>query len=241
MPFQNKFDIAIIAKLLIVVVSIGVMVSVAILISTYRVESLGDLDFCFSSSCVEFWSEANKAALDVLSVTGGLAIGLVTVGGIMIALLNYQNSVQFSSVSNHLSHLSIFSNYVKSEASRRHLLSSLNVESLKWYNLAYSDSMSGSLEISGAYIEFVKRLNAQVEKSNGLYQNTSTNLDEKYKYTAHQGELISLLQEIGIYLERKPRIDFNLIEDQALDLLRTVNVSFCRNASIPAIAVRTYN
>lgn len=241
MDFQKQISIALIAKLLIAVIVSGIAISILILVLTYRAESLGDLDFCLSSSCIEFWSESNKASLDVLAVTGALAIGLVTVGGILIALLNYQNSVHFSSVSNHLSHLSIFSNYVKNEASRRSLLSSLNVESLKWYNLAYSDSMSGNLEISGAYIGFIDRLNTQVEKSNSLYQNTSTNLDERYKYTAHQSELISLLQEIGIYLERKPRIDFNLIEDQALDLLQTVNFSFCRNKLIPAVKLRTYN
>lgn len=220
---------------------LGLVLSILIVIVTYRFESLGEFDFCLASSCIDFWLEKNSAALSVLSVTGTIVIGAVTIGGISIALLSYQNSVNYSTVSNHLSHLNIFMAYVASESARRSRLCKSDIESLKWYNLIYSESASGKLTVSAEYCHFIDKLNAIISDSNQKYVNVSPVASENYRYKEHQKLMILALKDLGIYLEGLPRIDFNEVEGQVVNLIETVNKSFCRDEAIPAIYSRGYH
>ncbi|UFQ99544.1 retron Ec48 family effector membrane protein [Pseudomonas wenzhouensis] len=119
----------------------------------------------------------------ILSLTGGAVIGLVTISGIIIALLSYQSSVRSSAISNHLSHISLFSNYVHAETLRRTKISRFTIEALKWYNLIYSDSINGSLDISSTYADFITRLSAQISSSSKIYSSK----EKKWKHLSIQG------------------------------------------------------
>ncbi len=220
---------------------IGLILSTISFFYTYTEAELGNLKFCLSSSCIGHWSSVNKYPLTILAITGSIVAGLVTISGIIIALLNYQSSVRSSSIANHLSHLSLFSNYVYSETSRRIRISKSTIETMKWYNLIYADSLTGSLDISSAYKEFIAKLGNQISSSNKKYTSEENKDGAIYRYKDHQEAIILTLSEIGVYLERLPRIDFNEVEDQVLDLIRTVNSSFCRDRNIPSIPLRQYN
>ena len=53
--------------------------------------------------------------------------------------------------------------------------------------------------------------------------------------------MISILSEAGIYLERLPRINFNEVEVQVLNLIESVNKSFCKNELLPSFPERLYH
>ncbi|QXI42385.1 retron Ec48 family effector membrane protein [Pseudomonas wayambapalatensis] len=196
------------------------------------------MPLCFSSGCVDFWIKENSAVFSVLSAAGAVVTGLVTIGGILIALKSYQSSVKASAITNHLSHLSLFISYVSSEIKRRSRIADSEVESLRWYNLVYAKSISGVLTVSNEYAEFVTRLNCQIERSNSLYASAE---GVGYRYKEHQTAMIVIFSDIGIYLERLPRIDFNEVESQVLDLVQTINLSFCRDGKVSKISERNYH
>lgn len=225
----------------LLVLLLGLMISGVILFQTFNAELLGSLEFCLTSQCVDFWLKKNESVILVLSVTGSAIIGLVTIGGIIVALLSYKNAVSYATVSNHLSHLNIFMAYVLSETARRSLLCRSDVESLKWYNFIYSESATGRFNISPQYCDFICRLNRQISDSNSKYISASKIQGDNYRYKDHQKQMILILKEVGVYLEGLPRMDFNEVEAQVLDLIDTVNKSFCRDESIPEIGSRAYH
>ncbi|MEH6672042.1 retron Ec48 family effector membrane protein [Halopseudomonas sp.] len=239
--FKDRASLALVLFISASILLLGLSASIIVFVSTYNSESLGGFDVCLTSSCVSYWIEINSSALSILSITGKVLIGFVTAGTIVVALLSYQNSAQSSALANHLSHLNIFMEYVKNETSRRSRLSISEIESLKWYNLIYSNSISGSILVSPAYHDFMNRLNNQVRSSNEKYLNSSHDQKNKYNHNVHQKEVIELLAEIGFYIERAPRIDFNEVEVQLFELINTINISFCRVGAVPTILDRRYH
>lgn len=241
MNSTKRKTITVLSAIMAVPLLIGLILSAISFFVTYSEIGLGELSFCLSSSCIEYWSSVNEYPIAILSLTGSIVIGLVTISGIIIALLSYQSSVRSSSIANHLSHISLFSSYVHAETLRRIKISKSTVEAMKWYNLIYSSSINGGLDISPAYAGFLTRLSAQISASNRTYSSNENKDGSIYRYKDHQQAMILLLSEVGFYLERLPRIDFNEVEDQVIDLIRTVNTSFCRGEKIPSIPVRRYN
>lgn len=241
MNSTKRKTITALSAIMAVPLLIGLMLSAISFFVTYSEIGLGELSFCLSSSCIEYWSSVNEYPIAILSLTGSAVIGLVTISGIIIALLSYQSSVRSSAIANHLSHISLFSNYVHAETLRRTKISKSTTEALKWYNLIYSDSINGSLDISSTYADFITRLSAQISSSSKIYSSKENKDGSIYRYKEHQQAMILLLSEVGFYLERLPRIDFNEVEDQVIDLIRTVNTSFCRSGGIPSIPARRYN
>jgi hypothetical protein len=238
---QRKTNLKAVVVVAFCVFFLGLFFSFVIFIFTFKGEQLWNLDFCLTSKCVDYWAEVNASALNVLSIAGGAIIGVVTIGGIVVALLSYRNSVNYSSVSNHLSHLNLFISYVSSETGRRSLLSRSSIESLKWYNLIYPYSATGSFEVSQEYVCFILNLNNLVNGSNAKYATPDPDPSQGYRYKEHQKEMIFLLKNIGVYLESLPRIDFNEVETQVFDLIETVNMSFCRSKMIPGVIERSYH
>jgi hypothetical protein len=224
---------------LLFIVSTGLLAAGAMIYKTYHSAGLSDLELCFSNACVAFWIKNNGAALSVLALTGSAIIGVVTIGGIVVALFNYKNSVHSSAITNHLSHLTIFMDYVRAETSRRSRLSPSEVEPLKWYNLIYKQSLAGRFTTSVEYVSFLTKICNLIESSNKKY--CSANKDSRYSYKNNQTEMISILFEAGIYLERLPRINFNEVEVQVLNLIESVNKSFCKNELLPSFPERLYH
>ncbi|EKT4466916.1 retron Ec48 family effector membrane protein [Pseudomonas putida] len=243
MDFLNKVSsryltLKVVALVSFTVIVLAFLLAVVVFFVTLFSSKLFAMDLCLASECVDFWVKKNSAVFTILASAGTVVTGMVTIGGILIAVKSYQSSVRASSITNHLSHLSLFMAYVASEIKRRSRLADSEVESLKWYNLVYDKSISGVLSVSNEYSGFMKRLNSQIDKSNNLYVGAE---DPGYRYKDHQAQMILILSEIGVYLERLPRIDFNEVEVQVLDLIRTINMSFCKDAIIPEIPDRKYH
>lgn len=211
------------ASVLIVALS-GFSLSLLVLISTIISDNLANFEFCLQNSCVSFFLKKISNSLLILSATGGIIAGIITLGGISIALLSYQNSVKTSALTNHLAHLSIFTSYVRGEIEKRSRLSITSIDTLKWYNFIYPNSKTGRLEVSEKYANFIRSINCTISASNDLYSGAN---QEKYLYKTHQGLMIDKMKDVGFSLNRLPRLDFNEVESQLLDLIYTINRSFC--------------
>lgn len=227
----------ILGALALIIFIFGFAFSLIVFLATLSNGGLLSHEFCLSNSCVSYFFKQTGSVFLILSATGGVIVGLITFGGILIALSNYQNLVKTSTLTNHLSHMSIFSDYVYSETDKRPRLTKASIDVLKWYNYIYSDSRFGRLEVSPRYIEFIASINNGINTSNNLYIGPSL---DKYEYKFHQGLMIDRMLNIGITLHRLPRLDFNEVEDQVLDLIYTINRSFCMPMDDIAFIERKY-
>ncbi|MGK0393924.1 MAG: hypothetical protein ACJA0B_002107 [Alcanivorax borkumensis] len=194
-------------------------------------------DICFSNKCYLEFYDGFEAALLLGNFLIKLILGLATVGGIFIALLTYVSIQGANALSNHLSHFSVFQDYVKSEIDRRPLVSLSSVDILKWYNFIFSDSRSGVTTVSDEYVFFVKSLNEKISYSNrqALYAE-----DGSFKYVPHQTRIIEALYPIGINIDRAPRNHFFEAEQEMFSVLSAVNREFCFGRWLPEIAKSKY-
>lgn len=221
-----------------IIASICLAICMSIITTTLLTEKLYTLPICITNKCVAFWLEKNSTIIGIISFTGSTIAGIVTLSGIVIALSSYQNAVKSSTLSNHLSHLSIFSTYTFSETDKRNRLNRSDIDTLKWYNLIYSESKKGNFEISGNYITFIEAISEQIKESNKLFINSG---NDEYRYKHHQAAMIDLVKDAGVTLHHLPRIDFHEVEGQLLNLITTINKSFHGDAFPGLFPDRNYN
>lgn len=235
--FRNHLDVAILTSIALATLILGLMLSLFIFVFTFFHEKLNEKEFCLHNSCIEAWAKYNSSAFDVLGITGGLITGLVTIGGILVAIASYQNSVKTSDLTNHLSHMTIFINYVNSEVDKRSRLAKQEIDTLKWYNQIYMHAEVGKFDISDNYRDFMQSVESQILESNRLYLSSGP---DTYLYKNHQTKVLEKMKAIGITMHRLPRLDFHEAEEQVLDLISTINRSFCRNAELISFTNRAY-
>src|SRR5690606_3442956 len=102
-----------------IVVGAGSILALTTFITTgLQTEAFG-AGLCFTNQCFEWFVDNFSATFLILKVTGTILAGVVTLGGILIALLSYLNSLKTTALSNHLSHLSMFHTYVTAEIDKR--------------------------------------------------------------------------------------------------------------------------
>lgn len=215
----------------------GTILSIATFYLTGTQEALFSRGFCLKNDCIEFFNKEFSATLAILGATGTLLGGVATLGGIIVALLSYISTVKSTAVSNHISHINIFITYVQTEIDKRDRLSRQSFDILKWYNLMYSNSAKGILNISPDYADFLRKLNMEIQYSNDLYTKKKHG---GYRYKHHQETIKERLETLGITLRSMPRLDFNEVEEQVVSIITTVNYSFCKDGSAEAISQRLY-
>ncbi|WP_217476577.1 retron Ec48 family effector membrane protein [Stutzerimonas stutzeri] len=235
---KEHTGVAIVTLAAVLVLSIGFAVSLTIFLATLFGEKLYDFDFCLTSSCVKFWTKKNEAVFDILFSTGNIIAVLITLGGIVVALFSYLNSVQSSKLANHLAQLTIFTEYIRCEIEKRPRITNSDVDVLKWYNILFKNSSSGSFDVSDEYQALLQQINSNIDLSNHRYENVDAH---RYEYKHHQKTMIDIFDNFGIKMSRLPRIDFNEAESQVLDLISTANRSFCRSLESFVFKERRYH
>lgn len=193
---------------------------------------------CLSSRCISTFESAIEGPVSLLKFGAVVLTTLATVGGVLIALLNYINRSESSALSNHIAHLTVFNDYVSAEIARRSRLSIQSFDLLEWYNSVFDNSRNGSTSISVYYLRFTNRINNEIERASEEFRDSKKSQSFDYKF--HQSEMRRLLREIGIQVGEYPRADFYEIETQILMLLRTVNRTFAPNSEGLAIFRRSY-
>lgn len=193
--------------------------------------------FCLTNGCVKKFLELFDQSFLMLSATLSLLVGITTVGGIIVALMSYLNSVSATALSNHISHYSIFQNYVALEISKRNRIAPASVDVFVWYNLIFSKSRIGKTTISDEYCSVISAINDEILFSNEQAINA---MQGSFRYMPHQKRIIDSVKGLGIELSHQPRNDFYEIEDQVFSLISSLNKSFCYSDKAPMLLMRKY-
>ncbi|MES1948269.1 hypothetical protein C84B14_12998 [Salinisphaera sp. C84B14] len=184
---------------------------------------VNNTSMCFDSACVTNFFNLFSGSFIVLEVLGEFLTLLVTIGGVLIALLNYLQSVESSTQSNSISHMNLFLSQVEREIAIKERLSPHSFDLFVWYDLAFSDAGNGRKTLSQRYVDALGQINAEIEKTNGERKDERLRLD----LIDHQTRLKKALRPLGITITSHPKNDYLVIEDQILDLITRINRSFC--------------
>lgn len=222
---------------LLVVTVLGFFFSVSVFLVTGFMRDEFTRSFCFSNDCVERFFKIFDQSFLILDATLDVLVGLVTVGGVVVALMSYLNSASATALSNHISHFSIFQSYVASEISKRNRISQSSVDVFVWYNLIFSNSRTGKTSISDQYCDVISALNLEISFSN---DQARTAVKGSFRYMPHQQRIIEALLSLGIVLTHQPRNEFYEIEDQVFSLISSLNNSFCYSDKVPELLKRRY-
>jgi hypothetical protein len=227
--FKLAFTVLIISLL-------GGGVALAVFLTTGIQDGLFGSRLCFSNECLNRFMTAFSATGLILQVTWNVLGGVVTIGGIIIALLSYVASAKSSALNNHISHISIFSAYISAEIEKRDRLNQSSFDTLKWYNKVYGSTNIGQLNVAASYLSFISELNRLIEFSNALVAKKE---EGGFRYKDHQERIKKHVFHIGVRLSSLPRLDFYEVETQLFELIDTINKSFCHSEG-DVLVKRTY-
>lgn len=222
---------------LLIVTALGVVLSCLVFFLTGFAGGEFSSALCFSNECVKRFFDAFDQSFLILAKTLELLVGLATIGGIVVALMSYLNSASATALSNHISHFTIFQNYVASEILKRNRISPSSVDTFVWYNLIFSNSRTGKTSISEGYCQIIVTLNEVLSFSN---EQARTAAQGSFRYMPHQQRMIDALLLLGITLTHQPRNEFYEVEDQILSLISSLNKSFCYSDKVPVLSKREY-
>lgn len=222
---------------LITIISLGTLLFLISFIATGIQESFFSRKFCFHNTCILNFTNGYSQSILILQATFVL-LGLVaSIGGIVVALLGYTNSVSVSALGNHISHFKIFQEYLSYEITKRDRLSASSFDIFKWYNIIFNKSRSGSTSISQDYCDLIKKINSAISESNTACTQAKSG---SFSYVKHQNNITTLLRDFGIMHPRLPRNDYYEVEDQVFELIDNINREFCYSSSIELLEKRLY-
>lgn len=193
--------------------------------------------FCLTNECLEEAIILYSASIKIFKGLLIVLTTIATIGGIFLALKSYINTYSSSILHNHISHLSLFKDFILGELEKRDKLHISSFDIFKWYNLIYSNSKSGSMGISTEYTDAIKSINGVINSSN---QKVSKATNGSYIYKKHQNTLISVMLPLGIEMSSLPRNNFYEVETQLLALISVVNIEFCSDIDIVELQKRYY-
>ena len=224
-------------RVLLIALGTGVTISLIVFLFTFFHLRLWTSNFCITNSCIKHTIETFDQSIIIIDITFKALIFLITTGSIAIALFSYKNSVATTALTNHISHFTLFQDYVTHEVNKTPEISLRSVEILEWYNSIYRNSRMGNVSVSPEYIELIKAVNNRIEISNNEVKGSGSDF---FRYKIHQTEMIKALSNCSINLERLPRLAFFSVERAALNLIGKVNSAFCFSPDIPPITFRIY-
>jgi hypothetical protein len=198
--------------------------------------SLSYSDLCFSSKCFNDFEVMYSGAILVLKFCVSLVWIYVLVSGVYIALKNYLMSVRTSALSSHVSHITMFKNYVEDEVGRIDGLRNKKINVFVWYQLAFPLSPSGDVSISEEYDKTINIINSAVNDTN----ESMTSPKGRYSYKIHQDRMIKAVKPLGISLDRLPRNDFYRVEEEIFELIDSVNQTFSKDSTVLSNLTRSY-
>lgn len=230
-----------IASITILIATIAISISIAIIVSTNQELSKHELSkeeiWCFSNNCIESILNNYSSIGKIIDAAIKFSALVTAIISIVIALSSYLNSSKFNALSNHISHLSTFSHYVNQEAQKLQKIDQKSINSFKWYNEIFKNSRNGLLDISEQYKIKILDIDNQIKKSNTLFKSKKV---EEFRYRDHQKRIINSIKEIGIEICTSPRVDFNEVEEDVFLLISRVNDEFCYSADALNLTKREY-
>jgi len=227
----------------VLLISLGIVIGTGLLLSIVSVlwtiidKDLWKDGLCFSSECIKSAKDMFDGSISILDLFSRIGVWIASVGGIVVALLNYMNSTAATAFGNHVSHSKIFYDYLTSEIAKRDRLKPANIDIYLIYALAFDNSRLGIMRVSEGYREKIRGVADVIEASNVLMKEVSV---EGFRFRDHQHRLIAALSSLGIKLTTQPRVDFFEVEEEVFSLLDAINHVFCTEDSIALLPHRYY-
>ena len=207
---------------IISVFMLGVFLSVIVFFHTVYSENLYQKNICFTDKCVTaFFANFNSVSVILQSVAWLITL-ITTIGGIGIALMTYKTGVKNSNLTNHISHLNMFRDYVNAEISKRKFISPDKVNIYKWYSLIFPYSKKGDVSVSIQYKSKIEDIIKVIVDANERI----TDPAGKYVYTHHQVSMLDAVGLLGVKISTGPKNEFVLIEEQIFELIDCINLTF---------------
>lgn len=219
------------------VIGAGLLISTVSVVWTMAEGMLWRRPFCLSSDCVDSAKHLFAGSVDILKLFSAVVTWVATVGGIVLALLNYLNSTSATAFGNHVAHSKIFYDYLTAEIAKRERLKPANVDIYRLYALAFEGSRLGLMQVSDRYRLKIKAVAHVINDSNNLMMSASA---EGFRFKDHQHRLILALADLGVTVTTQPRIDFFEIEEEVFGLLDAINHVFCSESPIDRLPQRNY-
>lgn len=203
------------------------------LLFVYTVFIYIDSDFhskniCFKTACVKSFFSTFNSFSDLIDTLSKVIVTTATALGVYYALMNYLSSSSTSNANVYLQHLNMFRTYIFDESIKDSKVNVKSINIIKWYNLAFPNSLQGSLTVGDGYKDKIISLIKTVKNSNSKLDG---NNPEKFDYNKHQAEMINSLKEIGIEIQRLPKNDFFEVENCLIRLINNVNLEICQDKS----------
>jgi len=217
--------------------SLGILIATASAATTIFFTGLSEHSLCLENDCLKYFLAQIDQSVQIASGTLQLLVGLSTIGGIFVALVTYLNNVDSSALSNHLSHIEVFTGHVYREVSKHPRISATSIDPLLLYNLMFAGSLRGSISISRSYLDALSRVNHEIDESNRICRSGTPGT---FRYIDHQSRMRSALHELGITVERLPRNDFFEVERDIFDFLTKIHKSFAPAGRIPQFPTPQY-
>lgn len=189
---------------------------------TYKIESLSQKEFCLASKCLVALAKRTEGVIKVFEATAWLLTIIATVGGVFVALMTYRTGIRNSNLSNHISHLNMFRDFINAEISKRKYLTPDRVNIYQWYVLIFPDSKYGDVKVSRSYGDSILGIEGIVNSANEKISDATG----KYDYRTHQFKMIASLNKIGIKISNGAKNEFIAVELQVFDLIDCVNMTF---------------
>lgn len=215
-------DLKFLLCVLLFVLAAGVLFFLISLVVTIYGEKLSSKDICISNSCLEYFFKKTESVMKILQATAWLLTLVATVGGIAIAVMTYKSGVKNSNLTNHISHLNMFRDYVNAEIGKRKFISSDKVNIYRWYSTIFPKSKKGDVSVSEMYLEKIEDIKDVIVKANQKISLPGG----KYSYKEHQIEFVNKVGLLGIKVSTGPKNDFILIEEQVFELVDCINITF---------------
>ncbi|MFU2316460.1 retron Ec48 family effector membrane protein [Rahnella sp. PCH160] len=189
---------------------------------TYKIENLSQKEFCLASKCLVAFAEKTEGVIKIFEVTAWLLTIIATIGGMFVALMTYRTGIRNSNLSNHISHLNMFRDFINAEILKRKYLTPERINIYQWYVLIFPDSKYGDVKVSRNYDNSISDIKSIVNVANEKISEATG----KYDYRTHQFKMIASLSEIGIKISNGAKNEFIAVELQVFDLIDCVNMTF---------------
>lgn len=218
----RKNSILILGVIIAIVAICGVGFGLYSFYATYKAEHFSEKEFCVTSECLKTFATKTEGVIKIFEVTAWLLTIIATIGGMFVALMTYKTGIRNSNLSNHISHLNMFRDFINAEILKRKYLTPERINIYQWYVLIFPNSKYGDVKISGEYGSSISDIQNIVHVANDKI----TEATGKYDYRTHQFKMIASLERIGIKVSNGAKNEFIAIELQVFDLIDCVNMTF---------------
>lgn len=207
---------------LIFIITATLFFAILSLIFTASDAGLNLSRLCITSACINNFDNYFSGSIKILKFGISAIWIFVLISGVYIALQNYLTSVKSSALSGHISHITMFKDYIDDEIKKLDSLQSQKINIFIWYRLAFPLSSAGNVEISENYKYAMENIIQAVTETN----NSINSPKGEFGYKIHQERIINAMKCLGIDLSFMRKNEFNEVENDLFKLIDSVNQTF---------------